>query len=65
MHVLKKIINKYFSLKSSNETEILQSSLKDSRLLDYFVYNKQNRSLFQDIAPYSPHRNNWTVSSHI
>lgn len=31
MHVLKKIISKYFSLKSSNETEILQSSLKDSR----------------------------------
>lgn len=31
MHVLKKIINKYFSLKISNETEILQSSLKDSR----------------------------------
>lgn len=31
MHVLKNIINKYFSLKSSNETEILQSNLKDSR----------------------------------
>lgn len=31
MHVLKKIINKYFSLKSSNETEILQSGIKDSR----------------------------------